>query len=70
VRYLDPTRAVFDAMLQGWQRQRLARLLGQPTIDAGLGSVRRFAAFTNDYPWNWTPVDVEEFWVELRAQGS
>jgi integrase/recombinase XerC len=69
VRYLDPQRAVFDAMLVGWTRQQQARLLRDQTIAAKVAAVRRFAEFTNDYPWAWTPADVEEFWAELRAQG-
>jgi site-specific recombinase XerC len=69
VRHLDPHRAVFDAMLAGWTRQQQARLLGDQTIAAKVTVVRRFAAFTNDYPWVWTPADVEEFWAELRSQG-
>lgn len=69
VRHLDPQRAVFDAMLTGWARQQQARLLADATITAKLQAVRRFAAFTNDYPWAWTPADVEEFWTELRGRG-
>jgi integrase/recombinase XerC len=69
VRHLDPQRAVFDAMLAGWARQQQARLLAQHTISGNVAAVRRFAAFTNDYPWVWTPADVEEFFAELRSRG-
>lgn len=69
VRHLDPQRAVFDAMLTGWDRQQQARLLAKTTIDAKTQAVRRFAAFTNDYPWNWAPTDAEEFFTELRSRG-
>jgi len=69
VRHLDPQRAVFDAMLAGWTRQQQARLLADSTITAKVQAVRRFASFTNDYPWVWTVADVDEFWAELRSQG-
>src|SRR6266545_2439298 len=69
VRHLDPQKAVFEAMLAGWTRQQLARLLAENTISAKVQAVRRFAAFTNDYPWAWTPADVEEFWAQLCSQG-
>jgi site-specific recombinase XerD len=32
--------------------------------------VRRFQVFTNDWPWAWRPVDVEEFLSELRSGDS
>jgi site-specific recombinase XerD len=69
VRHLDPQKGVFEAMLAGWARQQQARLLADATIAAKVNSVRRFAAFTNDYPWSWTPTEVEEFWAELRGRG-
>jgi len=69
VRHLDPQRAVFEAMLAGWEAQQQARLLAKATITASLSAVRRFAGFTNDYPWVWSPADVEEFFAELRSAG-
>ena len=54
VQHLDPAGAVFDAMLAGWVRQQRARLLAEATVKANVASVRRFAVFTNDYPWQWS----------------
>jgi hypothetical protein len=34
-----------------------------------LRGARRFQRFTNDWPWAWRPVDVEEFTSELRSAG-
>lgn len=65
VAYLDPTQAVFEAMLQGWRRQQQARFLKDATIDSRLDLVRRIAVFTNDYPWNWEPADAEAFIAAL-----
>lgn len=71
VALLDPQRAVFEAMLAGWERQQQARLLTDATIRHRLGLVRRFQAFTNDYPWAWQAQDVEEYlsWLRSRPQG-
>lgn len=67
VAHLDPERAVFEGMVEGWRRQQLARLLGAETIRGRLAVVRRFATFTNDYPWRWLPGDVEDFIAKLRS---
>lgn len=69
VRHLDPRRALFEAMLTGWTRQQQARMLADSSIGANVAAVRRFAEFTNDYPWAWSLADVDEFWAELRSCG-
>ena len=48
-------------MLEGWARQQRARFLKQNTIGPRLDLVRRFAAFTNQYPWQWEPVEAGAF---------
>ncbi|WP_328321876.1 hypothetical protein OHA70_25565 [Kribbella sp. NBC_00382] len=48
---------VFEAMVDGWRSQMLARGLAVDTIKARTGVVGRFQAFTGDYPWTgvrWT----------------
>jgi len=64
---LDPAAAVFEAMLQGWVQQQLARFLRKPTIKARLDLVRRFAVYTNQYPWQWTSAEAEAFFSDLRS---
>jgi integrase/recombinase XerD len=50
--HLDPAPAVFEAMLEGWSRQQRTRFLKwESTIKPRLSLVRRFAEFTNQYPW-------------------
>lgn len=66
-RLLRPDEQVFEAMLAGWQDQQLARSLAPGTIGPRLAMVRRFQAFTNDYPWAWAPRDLDEFFGELRS---
>jgi integrase/recombinase XerC len=67
VAHLDPERAVFDGMLVGWAAQQQSRLLNVTTIEGRLWLVRRFARFTNEYPWRWRPEDVEDFTTALRS---
>jgi site-specific recombinase XerD len=65
---LDPKPAMFEAMLEGWERQQSARFLKEATIAARLRFVRRFAQFTNQYPWEWTAGEAEAFFDDLRRQ--
>lgn len=64
---LDPEKAVFDAMIEGWERQQRARYLKEPTILGRSRRVRRFAEFTNLYPWQWTPAEAEAWISALRS---
>ena len=59
---LRPEPALFDAMLEGWRRQQVARRLTGPLIDGRVRLVRRFAGFTGAWPWQWTPGQVEQ-WI-------
>ncbi|MFF3006619.1 tyrosine-type recombinase/integrase [Kitasatospora sp. NPDC057940] len=67
VRFLDPAPAVFEAMLEGWTTQQRARFLKADTIRARIDLVRRFADFTNQYPWQWQAAEAEEFITHLRS---
>ncbi len=67
--HLDPAPAVFEAMLEGWTRQQRTRFLKwESTIKPRLSLVRRFAAFTGQYPWEWQPAEVEAFFDHIRAE--
>ena len=65
--HLDPEPSVFDAMLQGWAAQMASRGLKRTTMQSALWLVRRFAGYTNDYPWHWQPADVDEFCAWLSS---
>jgi integrase/recombinase XerC len=69
VAQLDPARAVFDGMLAGWCAQQRSRMLNEVTIGGRERLVRRFAEFTNEYPWSWRAQDVEGFTTSLRSVG-
>jgi site-specific recombinase XerD len=68
VAQLRPEDTMFDAMLRGWRAQQLARGLREETIEGREQLVRRFAAATNDYPWNWRPAHVEEWMLTLTSE--
>jgi integrase/recombinase XerC len=68
--HLDPHAAVLAAMLEGWSAQMASRSLKDTTIESRLALVRRFVAYTNEYPWEWGPADVEEFSASLRSGGT
>ncbi|PAK92573.1 MULTISPECIES: tyrosine-type recombinase/integrase [Brevibacterium] len=66
---LAPEETVFEAMLTGWQAQQRSRTLAGATIERRSQIVRRFAEFTGEYPWRWTPADVEEWTAEMVGRG-
>ena len=65
---LRPEDAVFEAMLRGWRAQQAARGLREDTIAPRERLVRRFLAFTNEYPWSWGSAHVEEWTQSLMAE--
>jgi len=64
---LDPASSTFEDMLRGWELQQRARQLKRQTLATRTGLVRRFASFTNEYPWGWTAGDVEAFTVKTAG---
>jgi integrase/recombinase XerC len=68
VRQLHPQEAMVEAMLRGWRAQQSARGLRERTIEARERLVRRFLAFTNEYPWQWSPANVDEWTLTLTAE--
>ena len=64
----SPARAVFEAMLDGWRSQRLARNLSFSTVEAGARVVRRFSEVVGSYPWEWSPGDLDTFMADLRRR--
>ncbi|MDJ0362216.1 tyrosine-type recombinase/integrase [Rhodococcus sp. H29-C3] len=65
---LRPEDAVFEAMLRGFRAQQAARGLREETITTRELLVKRFMAFTNDYPWSWTAGQVDEWSLSLTAE--
>jgi len=67
---LRPEDAVLEAMLSGWRAQQTARGLCEDTIAPRERLVRRFVAFTNEYPWHWLPGHVDEWTQSLMAESQ
>lgn len=65
---LRPEDAMFEAMLRGWRAQQAARGLREDSIGARERLMRRFGAFTNEYPWNWEPSHVDEWSLSLTTE--
>lgn len=66
--HLRPQDAMFESMLRGWRAQQAARGLQSATIEAREKLVRRFLEFTNAYPWQWTPGDVDDWTLSLTSE--
>ena len=57
-----------EAMLRGWRAQQTARGLRVDTIDYRERLVRRFVLFTNEFPWQWGPGEVDEWTLTLTSE--
>lgn len=64
---LHPEEQTVEDMLTGWRNQQLCRNLQLGTIEQRQQMVVRFIDHTNEFPWTWTPVMVEEFFGDLRS---
>ncbi|WP_241993099.1 tyrosine-type recombinase/integrase [Cryobacterium frigoriphilum] len=67
VSLLRPDEQVFDAMLEGWRNQGLARNLALSTVLARERQVRAFQAHAGVFPWEWTALHADEWFADLRA---
>lgn len=67
VSLLDPAESMFEAMLEGWERQQRSRFLRVATIAPRLRLVRRLAEFSGQYPWQWSAGELEAFVSQLAS---
>lgn len=67
VALLRPEEPVFEAMLDGWRNQQLARNLALSTIDQLEKRLRAFAAHVQAFPWQWLPQMADKWFGDLRA---
>lgn len=65
---LRPEDAMVEAMLRGFRAQQTARGLRGEGITRREQVVKRFMAFTNDYPWSWSAGQVDEWSLSLTAE--
>ena len=59
VALLRPDEQVFEAMLEGWRNQGLARNLAGSTVKARERQVRAFQAHAGAFPWEWTTLHAD-----------
>ncbi|MGO1673509.1 MAG: tyrosine-type recombinase/integrase [Canibacter sp.] len=64
---LNEPAAVFTEMLDGFSRQQTSRGLAAETITMRRRQLIRLQRFTDSYPWEWLPGDLEEFTTTLRS---
>ena len=68
VRPLHLEQAVFEAMLEGWRRQQLARFFKPKTIRSNLQAARAFREHADCWPWQWRPEHADEFFSDLVCE--
>jgi integrase/recombinase XerC len=64
---LRPEEQVFEAMMDGWRNQQLARNLALSTIEKRAVRLRAFFAHAGTYPWEWLPQHADEWFGDLRS---
>lgn len=67
VALLRSDEQVFEAMLEGWRNQGLARNLARSTVQARERQVRAFQAHAATFPWEWTALHADEWFADLRS---
>lgn len=67
---LRPEAQVFEAMLDGWRNQQLARNLALSTINGRERKVRAFATHADAFPWRWSAALADDWFGDLRAVGG
>jgi site-specific recombinase XerD len=65
---LRPEDAMVEAMLRGFRAQQTARGLREDTVVARERLVRSFLAYTNEFPWRWTPSHVDEWSASMTSE--
>ena len=64
---IDESAFVFEEMLEGFARQQASRALARTTISVRRSQLIRFRRFTDSYPWQWLPGDLEDFTSSLLS---
>lgn len=64
---VHPEEQVLEAMLDGWERQMLARNLSAGTVRNRRAQVRAFVEHSNEYPWTWMPRHADDWFADLRS---
>jgi len=67
--HLHPEDAVAEGMLRGWAAQGRSRGLASGSVATRERLIQRFIEFSGEYPWRWSPEDVEAWSAHLRDGG-
>jgi len=67
--HLHPEDAVTEGMLRGWAAQGRSRGLASGSVATRERLIQRFIEFSGEYPWRWSPEDVEAWSAHLRDGG-
>lgn len=73
IRLFRSSRASIDAeslctaMLDGWAHAQLAQGFQQRTIARRARTVQRLIDWSGKYPWQWTQLEADDFFAELRG---
>ncbi|MGC0367109.1 integrase/recombinase XerC [Rhodococcus sp. 27YEA15] len=64
---IDEPAFVFDEMVEGFSQQQASRGLAKATVEVRRSQIQRFRHFTDTYPWQWLPGDLEDFTTSLLS---
>lgn len=67
VSLLRPEEQMFEAMLEGFANQQLARNLAFPTVQNRTHQLRAFARHAEAFPWAWSSHLADDWFSDLRA---
>lgn len=67
---LRPEESILHAALGGWVMRMESKALTHRYVDNAYNTILRFVRYTNEYPWNWTPADLESWTSELLGRIS
>jgi site-specific recombinase XerD len=68
VRPLHLEKALFEAMLDAWAAQMVARYIKPKTVRANLSAARAFAEHSGTWPWRWRAQDADEYFEDLLTR--
>lgn len=62
---------MWEAMLRGWSNQQLGgRGLNRKTVSNRVRQVTRFFEYANEYPWQWSAGQVDEWFADLAGKDT
>jgi len=69
VSFVNQAQAVFELSIQGWNNQQRSRGIAVDTVKQRESIIKQFQKYTDRYPWDWTPEDLQE-WTSVMLSGE